>query len=246
MLLKDKIAIVTGAGRGIGAGIARRYAKEGAKVVLVDLQDDDMKNVVTQINESGGTAVGMVANVAVKSDLMNVIEKAVGLFGTIDILVNNAGITRDGKAYKMKEEAWDTVISVNLKGPFLACQSVLPVMMEKGYGKIVNIASTSRFGNYGQSNYSASKEGLVGLTRALAKEVGVNGINVNAVAPGATATEMFLALPEGAKEAAKNLNPMFRVGTVEGVAAACAFLASDDASFITGQCLQVDGGMFMP
>lgn len=246
MKLKDKVAIITGAGRGIGQAIATRFAEEGAAVVAVDVNYDDMEETRKKLVAMGGRALGVQANIAFKNNWDLILEKCLNTFGTVDILVNNAGIIRDARVTRMKEEAWDLVIDVNLKGTFLGCQTVLPVMLEKLYGKIVNISSISRFGLSGQTNYAASKAGVVGLTRSLAKELGYQGININAIAPGAIMTDMFKSVPDTVVEEAKNLTALKRIGEPSEIAAACLFLASEEASFITGQTLHVDGGMFMP
>ncbi len=246
MLLQDKVAIITGGGRGIGEAIAQRFSKEGAKVVIGDMTETDVKRVVRDITAQGGIALGVTADVANEDEVRNMVEKTVQEFGTVDILINNAGITRDAMAHKMTMDKWNLVLNVNLTGTFNCCQAVIPVMREKGYGKIVNISSTSRFGNVGQTNYAASKAGVVGLTRALAKELAPRGINVNAVAPGGIMTDMFKAVPEHIREGSKFLIPFGRHGKVEEIASTCLFLSSDESSFITGQVIQVDGGMYMP
>lgn len=174
------------------------------------------------------------------------IKEAVDKFGTIDILVNNAGITRDVMFHKMKEEDWDIIFEVNLKGIFYCTQAVVNIFREKQYGKIINISSAGRFGNIGQTNYSAAKEGIVGFTRALAKELGSKGINVNAVAPGTIVTDMYMQIPEHIREMMKIITPLARPGSPEEVANLCLFLASDESSYITGQVIHCDGGIFMP
>jgi 3-oxoacyl-[acyl-carrier protein] reductase len=174
------------------------------------------------------------------------VDETVKAFGTVDILVNNAGITRDAMSHRMTEDQWDLVLNVNLKGTFNCCQAVLPLMREKSAGRIINLSSAGRFGVAGQVNYAASKAGVVGLTRTLAKELGARGILVNAIAPGMIATEMYAAVPEEiTRERLKNV-PLNRLGTVDEVASACIFLASDEASYITGQVIHVDGGRYMP
>ncbi|MGE5396348.1 MAG: 3-oxoacyl-ACP reductase FabG [Candidatus Saccharibacteria bacterium] len=246
MRLKDKVAIITGAAQGIGEGIARRFALEGASVVICDLNEDEIKRVEGAINEQGGTALGIRADVTERTQVEEMVRQTRERFGTVDILVNNAGVTRDAMIHKMSEENWDTVIKVNLKGSFNCLQAVAGLMREKGYGKIVNISSISRFGNVGQANYAASKAGIIGMTRAAARELGGKGVTVNAVAPGSIVTEMFMKTPENIRELAKLITPLGRWGTVEEVANVCLFLASDESSYVTGQCIHCDGGMFMP
>lgn len=245
MNLRGKVAIVTGAGRGIGEAIARKFVQEGAKVVVCDMNEPDVKRVFEDITAQGGKAIGIVMNVSNEDEVKQMVEKTVQEFGTVDILINNAGITRDAMVHKMTMEQWNQVMTVNLTGSFICCQAVIPIMREKNYGKIVNISSTSRFGNVGQANYAASKAGVVGLTRSLARELGSKGINVNAVAPGGIMTDMLKAIPEKLLERNKAFIPLGHYGEAEDIANICLFLASDQASFITGQVIQTDGGMFM-
>ncbi len=246
MRLKDKVAIVTGGANGIGEGVAIKFAQEGAKVVLCDLNEEEVKKAEKAIKDQGGTVLGVVANVTDKAEVEAMVQKAVEAFGTVDILINNAGITRDAIFHRMTEAQWDQVFDVNLKGVFYCTQAVVQMMREKGYGKIVNISSVSRFGNPGQANYAATKEGLVGLTRTLAKELGIKGITVNAIAPGSVETAMFLAVPDKIREVARKANALQRPGSIEELANAILFFASDESSYVTGQVLQVDGGAMMP
>lgn len=246
MRLKDKVAVVTGAGRGIGRAIALKLSSEGAKVVICDISREDLEQVSAEVINNGGRVMAEVVDIADRSAVEMMIEKAILNFGTVDILVNNAGITHDVMLHKMNENDWDRVLDVNLKGCFNCTRAVMPIMREKGYGKIVNISSVSRFGNVGQTNYAASKAGIVGFTRAAAKEAGAKGITVNAVAPGSIMTDMFMAIPQNIRDLAKLITPLRRAGTVDEVAAVCLFLASDESSYITGQVIHCDGGMYMP
>ncbi len=246
MRLKDKVALITGAGRGIGSAIAERFAKEGAKLVLCDLDADNIQSLVKTIKAEGGQALGFKVDVTDPQAIGAMVEKSLAQFETIDILVNNAGITRDGMFHKMSEEDWDLVMDVNLKGVFHVTHAVVPIMRAKNTGKIVNISSASRFGNAGQTNYSASKEAVVGFTRSLAFELGPKGVNVNAVAPGTIETDMYWTIPEHLREFMKLMTPLGRAGAPEDIANLCLFLASEEANYITGQVIQCDGGMFRP
>lgn len=246
MRLKDKVAIITGGANGIGEGVAVKFAQEGAKVVIGDLKEDEVKKAEQKIKDMGGAVLGVVCNVADKASVDAMVQKAVETFGTVDILVNNAGITRDAIFHKMTEQQWDQVFDVNLKGVFYCCQAVVPILRDKGYGRIVNVSSVSRFGNPGQANYAATKAGLVGFTRTMAKELGPKNITMNAIAPGSIETAMFLAVPEKIREVTAKANAVKRPGSIEEVANVILFFASDDSSYVTGQCLQVDGGVMMP
>lgn len=236
--LTGKTAIVTGAGRGIGAGIATTMARLGASVAVVDVNGEAASRIAASINSDGGTAVDHAGDVRDKQFFNGAVSK----HGTVDILINNAGIIRDNLLEKTSEDDWDLVLDVNLKGAFLCSQAVVPGMKERGYGKIVNIISSAWLGNVGQSNYSASKGGLVSLTRTLALELARYRINVNGVAPGFIDTPLTRGLLDDVKERRINLQPIREMGTTDDVAAAVCFLASDLAGFITGQILHVDGG----
>ena len=246
-MLKDKVAIVTGASKGIGRAIAINFAKEGAKVVLNYRSDDNVaQEVLKEIENSGGVAFlhkGDVSDFSVAEDLIKFcIEK----FSRIDILVNNAGITRDTLLLRMKEEDFDSVINVNLKGSFNCVKHASSFMIKQKYGKILNISSViGLIGNVGQINYAASKAGIIGMTKSLAKELGSRGINVNAIAPGFIETDMTSVLEDKTKETIMSHIPLKRMGSVEDVSNLAVFLASDLASYITGQVITVDGGMVM-
>ncbi len=246
MRLKDKVALITGAGKGIGAAIAKRFAEEGAKLVVCDLNEDNIQSLVKTLENQGGEALGFKVDVTDPQAIGTMVEKTLAQFGTIDILVNNAGITKDGMFHKMNEEDWDLVMEVNLKGVFNITRAVVPIMRAKNSGKIVNVSSASRFGNAGQTNYSASKEAVVGFTRSLAFELGPKGVNVNAVAPGTIETDMYWTIPEHLREFMKLMTPLGRAGAPKDIANLCLFLASDEADYITGQTIQCDGGMFRP
>ena len=200
MRLKDKIAIVTGGGSGIGEAVSMLFAREGAKIVVADIQVSEAEKVAASIKENGGEATAVSVDVVEKESVKNMVDTAVNTYGTVDILVNSAGITRDNLAIRMKEEEWDTVLDVNLKGSFLCCQAVIPIMSKKRSGKIINTASVVVYGNMGQVNYVASKMGVIGMTRTLALETARKNINVNCIAPGATETPMFTAIPDKARE----------------------------------------------
>lgn len=242
MRLKEKVAIVTGAGSGIGAATAKRLAAEGAAVVAADANGDAAGKTASEIQAAGGRALGLKCDVSQKAEVEAMVKKTLEAFGGLQILVNNAGITRDGFAKKLGEDKWDQVMAVNLKGTFLCCQAAMLPMMEKNYGRIVNTASVAVLGNPGQANYAASKAGVIGLTRTLALELSRNQVTVNCVAPGATDTAMFHGVPEEIKQRIVGSIPLKRMAKPEEIAALHAFLVSDDAAYITGQVIFCDGG----
>jgi 3-oxoacyl-[acyl-carrier protein] reductase len=244
-----KVTVVTGAAQGIGAATAHRLAAEGASVAVVDLTAERAQGVVDEITDKGGVAAAFGADVADQSSVEDMIEAVVERFGRLDILVNNAGITKDNLLFKMSKDDWDAVVSVNLTGVFLCCQAAQKHMVAQRSGKIVNLSSRSALGNRGQVNYAATKAGVQGLTATLALELGPFNINVNAVAPGYVATSMTAATAErvGAsaedhQAAAAANTPLRRVGQPEEIASVIAFLASEDASYVSGQTLYVNGG----
>ncbi len=242
MNLTGKTAVVTGGSRGIGRAICVELAKRGANVVLCAHSAEGAAKETASL--CGPNAVVMACDVANAADVKKLMETAKKTFGRIDILVNNAGITRDGLLMRMKEEDFDAVIDTNLKGSFLCMKEVSSIMMRQRYGRIVNISSVvGVHGNAGQMNYAASKAGVIGMTKSMAKELGSRGITVNAVAPGFIDTDMTAALSDDTRKKMEEQIPAGRIGTPQDVAKAVAFLASDDAAYITGQVLGVDGGM---
>ena len=245
--LEDKVAVVTGAARGIGKAIADTLARSGADVVVVDIQADLAEITAGEIaTGTGRRMIALKVDVADRESVGHMVDHTIEEFGRLDILVNNAGITRDNLIMRMKEEDWDQVLDINLKGAFNCSQAVVRQMMKQHYGRIVNISSVSGVsGQAGQTNYSSSKAGLIGFTKALAKEVGSRNITVNAVAPGFIETELTADLPREIRDMSIKLTPVGRFGTPQDIANAVAFLVSDEASFITGVTLQVDGGMLM-
>jgi 3-oxoacyl-[acyl-carrier protein] reductase len=246
MELKGKVAVITGSARGIGKAIARKLSQDGATVVICDLTMDDVSATVEELRSEGAEALPIQVNVTDMKSVEAMFEEVLNKLGKIDILVNNAGITRDALLVRMDESDWDSVLAVNLKGTFNCTKCVAKIMMKQRTGKIVNIASVmGLIGNVGQANYSASKAGVIGLTKSAAKELGRRNINVNAVAPGFIATKMTEALPEKEKEKILEIIPLGCIGYPEDVANAVAFLVSDSAKYITGQVLQIDGGMVM-
>ena len=245
--MSGKTAVVTGGSRGIGRAICLELARRGANVVFSYAGNTAAaEKTLEELKALGVEARAVQGNVADPAAAKTLIDTAVKELGGIHILVNNAGITRDGLAMAMKEEDFDAVIETNLKGAFLCMKAAIRPMMKARYGRIVNMSSVVALrGNPGQVNYCASKAGLIGMTKSLAKEMGARGITVNAVAPGYISTDMTAALPDAAKEAMLATVPVGRAGTPEDVAAAVAFLASEEAGYITGQVLSVDGGMGM-
>ncbi|HKN62528.1 MAG TPA: 3-oxoacyl-[acyl-carrier-protein] reductase [Candidatus Acidoferrales bacterium] len=244
--LKDKVALVTGASQGIGRATARALAEGGAKVAAAARNADKLASLVAEIEAAGGEALAVPMDVADAAQVKNGFQQMLGKFGKLDILVNNAAITRDTLALRMKLEDWEAVLRTNLTGAHLCTQQALGAMLKQRSGRIINIASVvAEMGNAGQANYVASKAGLIGLTRAIAVEVASRSITVNAVAPGFIATPMTDPLPGELKEKMKSLIPLGRFGSDRDVAAAVVFLASDEAGYITGQVLGVNGGLHM-
>ena len=244
--LQGKVAIVTGAAHGLGAAISRTLCAEGAHVVVADIDVAGAQVVATSLTDRGGKAIHCAADVTSEESVRNVVAGALERFGGVDILVNNAGFTRDMRITKMSESDWDAVIDVVLKGAFICSRMVLPLMAERGVGRIINISSRAHLGNPGQANYSSAKAGLIGFTRALALEWGSKLVTVNAVAPGIIDTEAVRRLPhyEKVREAAQKTTPIPRIGEPDDIASAVAFLASNHASYITGEVLHVTGGRY--
>ena len=246
MELKEKVALVTGAAQGIGRAIVLLLAQKGADIIVSDINLEKAEETTKEIEAIGRRTMAIRADVANTNDVERMVEAILERFGQIDILVNNAGIAKDKLILRMTEEDWDAVLNVNLKGTFNCTKAVVRHMSKQRRGKIVNIASVvGQMGNVGQANYSASKAGVIGFTKTIAREFAQRGINVNAIAPGYIETPMTEALPEKAKEELKRMIPMERLGRPEDVAKAVFFLVSDASNYITGQVLNVNGGIYM-
>lgn len=245
MRLKNKVAIVTGAARGIGEAMILRFVEEGAKVTLCDRDAQALKEVESRVNAMNGQCCMAVGDISQKAFVESMVEDTVKTLGGLDIMVNNAAITRDAILHKMTEEQWDQVIEVNLKGTFNCLQAAAIHMRQQGKGSIINVSSTSRFGNPGQLNYATSKAGVVGMTRTAAKELCRKNVTCNCISPGTIWTDMLKAVPPEAQERLKTGIPLGRFGDPKEVADLAVFLASDEASYITGQTINCDGGSFM-
>ena len=246
MDLTGRVAVVTGAGLGLGREISKRLAQNGAKVIANDVMEDNVKETVDQIKTEGNEAEYVIADISSWDDADNLVEKAVKTFGKVEILVNNAGITRDMLMRDMKESDWDKVLDINLKGTFNCCKFATPHMVAQKYGKIVNLSSRAHLGNPGQANYSSSKAGIIGLTKSMAMEFGRYNINVNAVAPGMINTEGVrgLAKYDAVVERALKITPLKRIGEPEDVANLIHFLVSDYSSYISGEIIHITGGRY--
>lgn len=246
MRLLDKVAIITGGGRGIGEATAKKFVQEGAKVVIADINQDDIERTVSELLAMGGEASGVIVDVTNSESVNNMVTSTVERYGKLDILVNNAGITMDSTLLKMTEDQWDKVIDVNLKGVYICGQAAARVMVEQGSGVILNASSVvGVYGNFGQTNYAATKWGVIGMTKTWAKELGKKGVRSNAVAPGFILTPMVKKMPENVLDMMKDKAPLKKLGEPEDIANAYAFLASDEAKFITGAVLEVTGGVVL-
>jgi len=247
--LKDRVAFVTGASRGIGRATAERFAREGAKVCLADINEDVLNATVKELQDAGLDVCGAHVDVADRAQVEAAVDETTNRYGQLDVLVNNAGVIRDNMLFKMSDDDWDTVMNVHLKGAFLCSQAAQKYMVKRGYGRIVNLSSTSALGNRGQANYSAAKAGLQGFTKTLSIELGKYGITCNAIAPGFIETEMTRATAARMGvpfaqfvEGAATMIPAGRTGKPEDIAAAALFFASEEAGFVSGQVLYVAGG----
>jgi 3-oxoacyl-[acyl-carrier protein] reductase len=244
--MSNRVAFVTGSSRGIGRAIALTLSREGFYIVVASPEVENNELVAGEVRSAGGEAMTLNLDISSQESVKEGFGQVLAAKGRVDVLINNAGITRDGLAMRMKPADWDLVLKINLTGAFLAAQQVLPGMMKNRWGRIVNMASVvGQAGSPGQANYVASKAALIGLTKALAQEMGSRGITVNAVAPGYIETDMTSVLPDAVKQKFLAAIPLGRAGSIEDVANAVKFLVSDDASYITGHVLAVNGGMYM-
>ena len=244
--LSGKVALVTGASRGIGCSIAKTLAQNGAHVVCVSRNVSDVQSVADEITAAGGTAAAVACDISDSDNVTKLVKETVGTHNHLDILVNNAGVTRDNLLMRMSEDDWNTVLNINLKAAFIAIKAAARTMIKQRKGRIINISSVvGLMGNAGQVNYAASKAGLIGLTKSTARELAPRGITANCIAPGYVATDMTNELGDEVQQSLNEKIPLGRIGQVEDIAYAVAFLASDEAEYITGQTLTVDGGMVM-
>lgn len=243
--LEGKVAVVTGAGRGIGAGIAQVLCQRGARVLITDVNESSLAEAVDRLQAQGGTVQGLAADVSLPEDAERIVEETVSRFGDLHIFVNNAGINQDAMLHKMTPQQWDNVLSVNLTGVFYCTQAAIRYMRGKGYGRIINISSAGWQGNIGQANYAAAKAGVIGLTKTAAKECARLGITCNVICPGFIETTMTRGVPEKVWNLMVSKIPMGYVGKPEDVGKAAAFLASDDAAYITAEVINVGGGMVL-
>lgn len=246
MRLENKVAIVTGSARGLGEAIVVRLAQEGAKVVVTDVDQEGCERVATKIKERGGQALPKVCDVTDRVSVQALAAATAEHFGKIDILVNNAGITKDASLKKMTDEQWDAVINVNLKSVFICTQEISKFMVEQNYGRVISMSSLAGvMGNFGQTNYSASKAGIIGMTKTWARELGKNKVTANVIAPGFMNTEMTKTIPQKIVDQMLTAIPVGRMGEPEEIAAAVVYLASDEAGFVNGITLNVNGGMYV-
>ncbi len=243
--LEGKVAIVTGSARGIGFGIAKVLAEKGASVVISDVREEAAREAAEELKASGANAIAVACDVSKLEDAENLFQETLNAFGKLDILVNNAGINKDMMAHKMTEDAWTAVINVNLTGVYHCIRAVLPYMREREYGRIINISSAGWQGNIGQANYAAAKAGVIGLTKTIAKENAKKGITCNAICPGFIETTMTTSIPEKAWNIMVSKIPMGYVGKPEDVGKTIAFLASDEAAYVTAEVWNVGGGMVL-
>ena len=244
MRLKDKVSIITGAGRGIGQATALKFAREGARVIVCDVGQEAVDETVAKVKAEGGEALGFIVDVTKRPQIDAMVQATMARYGRIDTLVNNAGIVMDAQLRKMSDAAFDRVIDVNLKGTYNCARAVVDIMVEQGSGAILNASSiVGIYGNFGQTNYAASKFGVIGFVKTWARELGRKGIRVNAVCPGVVATPIIAGIPDKVLDGMRERIPLGRLGQPEDIANAYAFLASEEASFINGAVLEVSGGM---